>query len=592
MTGAENMTGAEKVLDILRRSQNGWLVLDHQARVLDAGGQLLVRLGLDGLVGQTLDCAPKQLCGALCTLWQHATYQGEGRCLLEEHGVIAQLEHHEHGALLQLSEQSAQREYTTQLLTECLRFETGPVVAYRCLARDPWTILALSPNFEQIGVSREALIGQAFTPYIHAEDNERIAQQLSNAHAARLDNFSLEYRLCLPSGQTRWVQDWNIVTRDADNKPLWIDGYLLDITETVRSRTLSQQALHSAKAGLCLWSRDARSFEWDERCQELFDFEGGRLDGGMQLFERIHPEDRDETRDIWRSLAEVRHHEHTFRVQSPTGWRSIRAWMTASETEQGLPDGVIGMLRDVTEEVERQTHLEHLIAALEQRHQDLQEFTYAVSHDLQEPLRMVSTYVQLLSRRYRRQLDADAERYIGYAVHGAVRMQELIQELLAYARLGQLQASFVRTTLHDLMQAVLSDLQSSLEEHDAQIEIGPLPTLSIDVTLIRRLFVNLIGNALKFRAARRPHIRVQARPVAGGHEIDVIDNGIGFEPEQSERIFSLFKRLHRQDEYPGTGMGLAVCRRIVERHHGTIRATARPGEGATFTIYLPSGIRT
>jgi light-regulated signal transduction histidine kinase (bacteriophytochrome) len=211
------------------------------------------------------------------------------------------------------------------------------------------------------------------------------------------------------------------------------------------------------------------------------------------------------------------------------------------------------------------------------------------SHDLQEPLRMVASYTQLLARRYRGKLDEDADEFIGFAVDGAQRMQELINDLLTYSRVGTraLELQAVDTTR--VVDQVVGDLAAAIEDTHASITHTELPRIQGDPTQLRQLFQNLIANAVKFhRPDASPRVHISARAEDGAWQFTVSDNGIGIEPQYLDRIFVLFQRLHTRAEYPGTGIGLAICRKIVERHGGTMHVTSAPGAGTTFTFTLPA----
>lgn len=228
-------------------------------------------------------------------------------------------------------------------------------------------------------------------------------------------------------------------------------------------------------------------------------------------------------------------------------------------------------------------------SALNASNAELQQFAYVVSHDLQEPLRMVSSYLQLLSRRYRGRLDDEADEFIGFAADGARRMSAMIDGLLQYARVETQGQPFAETDLEQVLTETLANLSLAIEEAGALVEHGPLPRLQADATQMQRLFQNLIGNALKFRGDAPPQIRIDAEREGGLWAISVTDNGIGIPPAQAERIFLMFQRLHTREEYPGLGIGLAVCRRIVERHGGRIEVRSNPGGGAIFRFTLPAG---
>jgi hypothetical protein len=244
----------------------------------------------------------------------------------------------------------------------------------------------------------------------------------------------------------------------------------------------------------------------------------------------------------------------------------------------------------------------------ERSNKELEQFAYVASHDLQEPLRMVASYTQLLEKRYKDKLDQDAREFIGYAVDGANRMQRLINDLLDYSRVQTQGKSFETVDSHSAMGAALVNLASAIEESGAVVTNGDLPMVEVDYSQLVRVFQNLIGNAIKFRGETSPRVHVSAKggttdhadgtypgkPAAGRVTVSpsfwnfsVSDNGIGIEPQYFERIFVIFQRLHDKVKYPGTGIGLAICRRIVERHGGKIWVESEFGKGSTFNFTLP-----
>jgi two-component system sensor histidine kinase/response regulator len=218
---------------------------------------------------------------------------------------------------------------------------------------------------------------------------------------------------------------------------------------------------------------------------------------------------------------------------------------------------------------------------------ELEQMAYVASHDLQEPLRMVASYVQLLEQRYGDRLDADAHEFIGFAVDGAKRMQALIDDLLAYSRLGTKAKPLQPTDCNAVMKTTLQSLRMAAEECGAQIECGHMPTVPGDAVQLTQLFQNLIANAIKFHGDQSPRIEVRAEPEDGFWRFEVRDNGIGIAPEYFERIFVMFQRLHNRSKYPGTGIGLAICKKIVERHGGRIWVESVPGQGTVFKFKLP-----
>jgi light-regulated signal transduction histidine kinase (bacteriophytochrome) len=234
-----------------------------------------------------------------------------------------------------------------------------------------------------------------------------------------------------------------------------------------------------------------------------------------------------------------------------------------------------------------QVALQQIAEDLRRSNHDLEQFAYVASHDLQEPLRAVSGYVMLLEHRFPETLDAKARSYIAGAFEGASRMERLIMDLLAYSRVDRLGDQFAPTDLNAALEQALSNLQASIKSTQAAITRDPLPTLFVDATQIMQLFQNLIGNALKFHGASPLQIHVGAQRQEGRWVFSVRDNGIGIEPQYFERIFRLFQRLHTRKEYAGTGIGLAICKKVVERHGGTIWIESQLGQGATFSFSLP-----
>jgi PAS domain S-box-containing protein len=227
-------------------------------------------------------------------------------------------------------------------------------------------------------------------------------------------------------------------------------------------------------------------------------------------------------------------------------------------------------------------------AELARSNTELEQFAYVASHDLQEPLRMVASYVQLLARRYKGKLDSEAEEFIGFAVDGSKRMQDLIQALLAYSRIGTKGRQFAPTHCEVVLQNALKNLQIAIEDSKAKITHDPLPTVMGDSIQLGQLFQNLIGNAIKFRGEKSPSVHVTAERQANEWLFSFRDDGIGIDSQYAERIFVIFQRLHTKEEYPGTGIGLALCKKIVERHSGRIWVESEPHKGSMFRFTLPA----
>jgi light-regulated signal transduction histidine kinase (bacteriophytochrome) len=249
-----------------------------------------------------------------------------------------------------------------------------------------------------------------------------------------------------------------------------------------------------------------------------------------------------------------------------------------------LPESVRRALREKKLRDEHRQFQEELARS----NRDLEQFAYVASHDLQEPLRMVAAYTQLLAERYQGKLDANADKYIHYAVDGALRMQTLVQDLLAFSRVG-LQGNDLKVTdCNAIVEAALKNLQAAIEQSGAQIICDQLPAVVADGSQLLQVFQNLIGNAIKFRGVQPPVIRLHAEKQVRQWVFSVADNGIGIAPEHAETVFVIFKRLHTREEYPGSGIGLAICKKIVEQHGGRIWVESLPGQGAIFKFTLPA----
>jgi PAS domain S-box-containing protein len=248
---------------------------------------------------------------------------------------------------------------------------------------------------------------------------------------------------------------------------------------------------------------------------------------------------------------------------------------------------VTAAIRDISVRKNAAVVLLQKVKELNRSNEELGQFAYIASHDLQEPLRMVASYTQLLSRRYKGKLDADADEFIAFAVDGASRMQRLIQDLLAYSRVGTKGKDLLETSSEDALQQALSNLRGAIEESSAVVTHDPLPAVMADEMQLIQLFQNLVGNAIKYQRPGIPRVHVSAAKNGGKKwYFTVKDNGLGIDPQYFERIFGMFQRLHKRDEFAGTGIGLAICKKIVERHGGNISVESKPGQGSTFRFAL------
>ncbi|MEP6621990.1 MAG: PAS domain S-box protein [bacterium] len=273
----------------------------------------------------------------------------------------------------------------------------------------------------------------------------------------------------------------------------------------------------------------------------------------------------------------------------------IEIMLSPLKSEDGIL--VTAAIRDITMRKKAEAHLQaeaRLLLKMDElnrSNQELQQFAYIASHDLQEPLRMVASYTQLLSRRYKGKLDADADEFIAFAVDGANRMQQLIQDLLAYSRVETKLEHLHETSSGDALAQALRNLRGAIEESGALVTHDEMPMVEADELQLVQLFQNLIGNGIKYHGSGIPLVHISAeRNEAQQWMFAVKDNGLGIDPKYFERIFGMFQRLHKRDEFAGTGIGLAICKKIVQRHGGSISVASQPGQGSTFRFALTSAV--
>jgi PAS domain S-box-containing protein len=321
----------------------------------------------------------------------------------------------------------------------------------------------------------------------------------------------------------------------ATKEPVWIAN-VADETTLRRREPALRAGLHSAFA--------------------FSIFVGGEFYGVMEFFARDVRARDERTLDIVRTLA---HH--------------IGQFIARVEAEAAL----------------RETNLQltQKAQALARSNVELEQFAYVASHDLQEPLRMISSYTQLILRRYGERLDSDAREFMDFVVDGATRMKQLIEDLLAYSRVGTRGKEFTLHACETLLQKALTNLRAAIENSGAVVTYDPLPTLDVDDMQLVQLLQNLVGNAIKFRGAEAPRIHIAVQEDDEHWSFAVEDNGIGIERQYFDRIFMVFQRLHNKSEYPGTGIGLAICKKVIDRHGGRIWVESKPGEGSRFCFALP-----
>jgi PAS domain S-box-containing protein len=460
-------------------------------------------------------------------------------------------------------------------------------------------VLSFNPAAERIfGYKAPEVIGRNVSQLMPAPDSERHDQYIRNylrTGHAKIIGIGREVK--------GLRKDGTLFDMDLAISEVWVSGrhiftgIVRDITERQRAGAALRQSeerfrslSESAPIGIFQSDIDGRIIYTNTTWQAMTAL-GEREMLGSGWLKAVHPADRAVVATEWqRYVTEGRTFSLEFRLLRPNGEvRWVHARASALGREGGAITGYVGTIEDISERKRDEHKLRELAAELARSNKDLEHFAYVASHDLQEPLRKVRSFTELLADRYKGRMDPTADEFIAYIVDGARRMQELISNLLAYSRVGLGDMVFADVDMSSVAADALRDLDRMVVETGAKIDCAPLPTVRGNPTLLRQLMLNLLGNAVKFRREDPPRVKVEAREDNGNWLFTVTDNGIGIAREHQQRVFLLFQRLHTRQDYPGTGIGLAMCKKIVERHGGRIWIESAVGTGTTFHFTLPRG---
>lgn len=352
-----------------------------------------------------------------------------------------------------------------------------------------------------------------------------------------------------------------------------------------------EEAQRLANLGNWHWDIASGRLDWSAEIYRIFGVQPDSFDATYENFLRaVHPDDQEAVdRAVKRSLDQGEPYGLDHRIVRPDGSkRTVHEEGEVIRNDEGNPAGMLGTVQDITERKQIETKLAVLMDELLASNRDLEQFAYAASHDLQEPLRAVAGYAQLLERKYQGQLDDKADHYLVGIVDGAHRMQRLIESLLMFSRVTTKGKDAVSINSAEALEKAVKNMTTAMRTNGAEVDHGPLPTVMADEEQLVMVFQNLISNSIKFRGDDPPRIRVEAFRQGGDWQFSVSDNGVGMDTQYADRIFEIFQRLYTQADYPGEGMGLAVCKKIIERHGGKIWVESAPGEGATFLFTIPA----
>ena len=448
-----------------------------------------------------------------------------------------------------------------------------------------------SPRWKEMLGCADDEIGDTMKQWemrLHPEDRERAFVTLQEYLSGKRAAFQLEHRLRHKDGSYRWILSRAVAVRDEEGKPLRMAGSHADLTE----RRLAEQALRESESKLRAFLTNVPAILFSIDRNGVITMAEGRGTGVFSGVEgaivghsvaELYGDMPALVESVKRALA-----GESFSITMQMRHLHFDIAFSPVLMPDGTVTGVIGVAHDITERVRARVELERTAEELRRSNAELEQFAYIASHDLQEPLRMVASYTQLLERRYAAQLDDAAREFIGYAVDGAKRMQQFITGLLRYSRVGTEPRVIEEVELGKVFEAAIANLRIAIEESGAKVESRGLPVVGGEPRQLTQLFQNLIANALKFRKpGEAPRVEVSAEPAGDFWQVSVRDNGIGLDPRFYERVFVIFQRLHTRDEHEGTGLGLAICKKIVERHGGRIWVESKEGEGATFSFTLP-----
>jgi PAS domain S-box-containing protein len=468
-----------------------------------------------------------------------------------------------------------------------------------CIINEMGEFVMLSDTVQQLlGYRSKELMSKKFIDYVIDEDKQVTEQTAIDIMTGKaINSFTNRYKrkdgsIVPITWSFKWVDDDKMmycIARNATEKIL---------TERQLSQSQSRLAHAQSIARLGSWDWDINNEEWScsDEIYNLLSIPNGTTANMQKIFlSSIHPDDQPTvyklSQDALKNGGTI-NIEHRL-ITADNKLRYVHSIGEVTLNKDGVPVWFSGTMQDITERKKAELELQKLNEDLEKRavelkttNEELERFAYVASHDLQEPLRMVSSFLALLQKRIDSDLDETSKKYIHFATDGAERMKKLIQDLLQFSRIGTSKTDLQRVDLNEIMLNVLQTFEDSIKENHAIIKTGNLPVITGNKTQLTQLFQNLVGNALKYRTSENPVIEVSCKDNKQTWLFTIKDNGIGIDKRFFDKIFIIFQRLHNKNDYSGTGIGLAICKKIVERHGGSIWVKSAPGEGSCFYFTL------
>jgi PAS domain S-box-containing protein len=476
---------------------------------------------------------------------------------------------------------------------ERFRILVEGVQDYAIFTLDPsGKVVSWNAGAERIkGYKADEIIGQNFSRFYLQKDIDQGKPEEELQIAAESGRSETEHWRVRKDGSRFLASIVITAARNSSGTLLGFSEVSRDISERTETEAKYRGLLEAAPDAMVVVNQDGEIILLNVQAEKQFGYRRDELVG--QKVKSIIPEGfaerllSDGLRSVDDALAQQigTGIELTGRRKDGSGF-PIEIMLSPLESAEGIL--VTAAIRDITERKRSEEHLVKAMDELKRSNDELQQFAYVASHDLQEPLRMVASYTQLLAQRYKGRLDSDADEFIAFAVDGSNRMQGLIKDLLAYSRAGANGKALREIPSENALKEALTNLRATIEESGAVVTHDSLPAIITDDTQLAQVFQNLIGNAIKYRSAQVPHVHVSATKTGGNEWIfSVRDNGLGIDPQYFERIFILFQRLHGREEFKGTGIGLAICKKTLERLGGRIWVESQPEKGSTFCFALP-----
>lgn len=469
--------------------------------------------------------------------------------------------------------------------------------------------------YQLMGYSRQEMphIPSAlFYKHVCPKDLDLLKQKIKDA-VEKGKEFRHDFSLERKDGKRIFVTTVTKPVVDESGRVLKINGINRDISDQYQqtieynaNKEFQKETERMLNYGIFIWNADSKLISWSDGLFEIFEYDRETFTSPLTMswyFDQIVEDDREKVqRVVKEALANTKEFEIEYSILTGKGHlKIVNTKGTVVVDNKNNPIRMIGNTRDITHIKKVEIDLQRNLRELNRSNKELEEFAYAASHDLQEPLRKITTFGSRLLQKFAAQLGDEGHMYINRMQVATDHMRSLIENLLELSRVTRNKQPFEAVQLDQLLEEVLGDLELSIEETGAEIRLGKLPQVDGIPSLLRQLFINILSNSIKFhKAGEVPRIEISSKPLTKKEkeanflspssnyiQIDIKDQGIGFDQEYEQRIFQVFQRLHGKSEYPGTGIGLAICKRIAERHNGFISASGKEGVGAVFSIILP-----